>query len=71
MDEALPFTVVQIADWDARQDDAWRGIQRAQERISEVAEHVTVIRSADVCETFDIHPPTKIHLAMRILESIG
>ncbi|MBR7098845.1 MAG: hypothetical protein IKC59_05465 [Clostridia bacterium] len=71
MDEALPFTVVQIADWDARQDDAWRGIQRAQERISEVAEHVTVIRSADVCETFDIHPPTKIRLAMRILESIG
>ena len=70
MDDSLPFTVIQIADWDARQDDGWRGIQAAQEKIVEVVPHVTLIKSADVCEKNDIHPPTKDLLAKRILESI-
>lgn len=69
-DLSLPFTVVQIADWDARNDDAWRGIQRAQEQIVDFVDDVTVIRSADLCEHDDIHPPTKIHLANRIFESL-
>jgi sialate O-acetylesterase len=69
-DPLLPFTVVQIADWDARNDDAWRGIQRAQEQIVDFVDDVTVIRSADLCEHDDIHPPTKIHLANRIFESL-
>lgn len=69
-DPSLPFTVVQIADWDARNDDAWRGIQRAQEQIVDFVDDVTVIRSADLCEHDDIHPPTKIHLANRIFESL-
>ena len=69
-DPTLPFTVIQIADWDARNDDAWRGIQKAQEKIVELVDDVTVVRSADVCETHDFHPPTKIHLAERIFESI-
>lgn len=69
-DPTLPFTVVQIADWDARNDDAWRGIQRAQEQIVDFAKNVTVVRSADLCEHDDIHPPTKIHLANRIFESL-
>lgn len=70
MDENLPFTVVQIADWDERQDRGWKGIQEAQERIAERVSGVKVVKSADVCETFDIHPPTKIHLAKRIYEAI-
>ena len=70
MDDSLPFTVVQIADLDTRQDDGWRGIQAAQEQIVELLSHVTVIRSADVCEKNDIHPPTKTLLANRIFESI-
>ncbi len=70
MDENLPFTVVQIADWDERNDDAWRGIQQAQERITERLSGVKVVKSADVCETFDIHPPTKINLAKRIYEAL-
>jgi sialate O-acetylesterase len=69
-DLSLPFTVVQIADWDVRNDDAWRGIQRAQEQIVDFVDDVTVIRSADLCEHDDIHPPTKIHLANRIFESL-
>ena len=70
MDDSLPFTVIQIADWDARDDDAWHGIQAAQERIVEIVDGVTVIKSADVCEKNDIHPPTKTLLAERIWESI-
>ena len=70
MDEKLPFAVVQIADWDERDDDAWHGIQKAQEKITERLDNVFVIKSADVCESFDIHPPTKINLAKRICEYI-
>jgi len=70
MDDCLHFTVVQIADWDQRDDAAWHGIQEAQQRITEKVDNVTVVKSCDVCETFDIHPPTKIHLANRILNAI-
>ncbi|MBE6727425.1 MAG: sialate O-acetylesterase [Ruminococcaceae bacterium] len=70
MDENLPFAVVQIADWDERNDDAWHGIQKSQEKIVERTHNVKVIKSADVCETFDIHPPTKINLSKRIYEAI-
>lgn len=67
MDDNLPFVVVQIADWDVRDDDAWHGIQKAQEKIVEYVDNVCVVKSADVCETHDIHPPTKINLAKRII----
>ena len=70
MDEKLPFIVVQIADWDMRDDDAWHGIQRAQEKVVEYVDNVCVVKSADVCETHDIHPPTKINLAKRIVEAL-
>ena len=70
MDDDLPFTVIQIADWDARDDDAWHGIQAAQEKIVEILPHVTLIRSADVCEKNDVHPPTKTLLAERIWKSL-
>lgn len=69
-DLMLPFTVVQIADLDTRRDEGWRGIQAAQERITERREAVTLVRSRDVCESDDIHPPTKTRLADRIFESI-
>ena len=71
MDDSLPFTVIQIADWDARDDDAWHGIQAAQEKIVEILPHVTLIRSADVCEKNDVHPPTKTLLAERIRKSLA
>jgi hypothetical protein len=71
MDGALPFTVVQIADLDTRRDEGWLGIQRAQERIVQRVDNTTVVRSADLCESNDIHPPTKILLARRIAESIN
>ena len=70
MDSKLPFYVVQIADRDARDDEAWHGIQAAQAKIVELLSDVYVIKSADVCESFDIHPPTKIKLAKRIYENL-
>lgn len=70
LDDGLPFVVVQIADWDERTDYGWKGIQEAQEKITERLENVKLVKSADVCETYDIHPPTKIHLANRIFESL-
>ena len=70
LNDGLPFVVVQIADWDERTDYGWKGIQEAQEKITERLENVKLVKSADVCETYDIHPPTKIHLANRIFESL-
>ena len=69
-DTSLPFCVVQIANWDARDDSAWHGIQAAQARITKFTHSVTVVASADLCETDDIHPPTKHLLAQRIFESL-
>ncbi|MBO5200302.1 MAG: hypothetical protein J6B93_03380 [Clostridia bacterium] len=70
MDEVLPFTVVQIADWDQRDDAAWKGIQQAQLKITEVRGNVKTVISADLCEVDDIHPPTKHLLARRIYKTI-
>ena len=69
-DEGLPFTVIQISNFDKRKDDGWKGIQLAQERIAEVTDNVTIVKSCDVCESFDIHPPTKINLARRIIDTL-
>lgn len=69
-DPALPFCVVQIANWDRRDDEAWHGIQAAQARMPDLIDGVISIPSADLCETDDIHPPTKHLLAHRIFESI-
>ena len=69
-DPKLPFTVIQIADRDTRNDAAWHGIQAAQARVAELVDGVFVVRSADVCESDDIHPKTKHLLAHRIYESL-
>ena len=69
-DDELPFVVVQIADYLPRMGEGWRNIQKAQFEIqSEVPEVKTVI-SADVSESDNIHPPTKIRLAERISEAL-
>ncbi|MBQ0033595.1 MAG: hypothetical protein KBT68_12480, partial [bacterium] len=70
-DASLPFTVVQIADFDTRRDDAWRGIQAAQLTVPEKCAGVNVVKTADISCTNDIHPPDKIPLAKRISEAWG
>ena len=67
LDDALPFIVIQLADWAPRMNYApWKMIQDAQMAAQDKIPHVKTVVSRDVCETNDIHPPTKIHLARRI-----
>lgn len=66
MNEALPFLVVQICDFDTRADEGWRVIQRAQERAQSEIARVRVVTSSDVCEHTEIHPADKRGLAEKI-----
>ena len=67
----LPFTVVQIADFDHRRDEDWKALQEAQLKIPLICPYVTVVKSADVCESDNIHPKTKSRLSERIAATIG
>ena len=67
-DEKLPFVIVQIADFDLRRDDGWRGVQDAQEKAAEEIAECYLAVCRDVCESNEIHPPTKSKLAERIAE---
>lgn len=69
-DAALPFVIVQIADYIERDDDAWHGIQKAQADIQHSVSNVKTVKSADICETNEIHPPTKDKLARRIADAL-
>ena len=66
----MPFAVVQIADFDGRNNVYWHRIQKAQEEISQTEANVSTVISRDVCETSDIHPKKKYALAMRIVQAI-
>ncbi len=67
LDPTLPFVVVQLADFAPRAKHApWGMIQAAQMDAQDKIPYVQTVVSRDVCETNDIHPPTKIHLARRI-----
>ena len=68
-DSALPFVVVQIADFDGRNNDYWHRIQQFQAEIPRKRPSVKTVISRDVCETNDIHPKSKQALALRIAEA--
>lgn len=70
MDPKLPFIMIQIADYDHRQDEAWKNLQVSQMIIPSIVEGVTVVPCADVCESDNIHPKTKSVLAARIADTI-
>lgn len=67
---SFPFVAVQIADHDPRSDRGWKSIQEAQEMIPSKAENVKCVKCADICESDDIHPPTKDKLALRIAQAL-
>ncbi len=66
----LPFSVVQIADYKPRSDEAWKLMQKAQLDAQSAISGVKTVICADVCENDDIHPKTKWKLADRIFESL-
>lgn len=69
-DNELPFIIIVIADFDARNDNGWKNIQHIQRNIQKEMENVISVESADVCESFDIHPPTKTLLSERIAKIV-
>lgn len=71
-DGELPFCVVQIADYQQYwfEKTAWKKIQSAQINVAKKTPFVKTVISRDVCETDDIHPPTKNKLAERIANAI-
>ena len=68
--DSLPFVVVQIADFNPRDDEGWHGIQKAQAEIENELEFVKTVISKDVSEKDDIHPPTKDILSLRIAKAL-
>ena len=66
----LPFVIVQISDYSARNDEGWRAVQKAQEDVQDMLPFVKTVISADVCEDDNIHPKTKHHLANRISQAL-
>jgi sialate O-acetylesterase len=66
LNDKLPFVIIQIADFDNRKDTAWKSVQTAQYEIQKSVPYTKTVISADVCESDDIHPPTKLKLSKRI-----
>ena len=69
-DEDLPFIVIQIADYDERNDEGWRLVQEAQLRVQNMLPNVKTVISRDICESSNIHPPTKDILSERVVKAI-
>jgi sialate O-acetylesterase len=75
-DEALPFVIVQIADympptqpdWIGPQE-GWRAVQEAQARVPSMRKAVITVPCRDICETDDIHPKSKKELGGRIAQA--
>jgi len=64
-------TIVQIADYDERKNDAgWIAIQEAEIEAVKRIDCAELVVCRDVCESNDIHPRTKEKLSLRIAESI-
>ncbi len=66
----LPFVIIQIADFDGRDFPAWHEIQKRQEEVCKMLYNCHLVVSRDVCETDNIHPPTKHLLAARVAEAL-
>ena len=69
-DSELPFTVIEICDYNSRKDEGWRVIQHCQQEIVNVSDNVTVVTSKDVCDASSIHPSNKEALAKKVAESL-
>ncbi|MBQ9975456.1 MAG: hypothetical protein IJP16_03025 [Clostridia bacterium] len=74
-DEGLQFYVIQIADFRPKNDpsrdlEAWARVQEAQLRVQGMTNNVVTVKCADVCESDNIHPPTKTLLSRRVADKI-
>lgn len=70
-DEALPFVVVQIADFDFTSPDShWHDVQQAQLELPNEVPYTSTVVCRDICESDCIHPPTKDALGKRIADTV-
>ena len=69
-DEEMPFVIVQICDYVYRDDEGWKGIQKAQEEFAQENKGVFLVTSSDVCERDNIHPSNKRALSEKIKDVI-
>lgn len=71
-DDDLPFVVIQLANIDCEgiDNEGWARIQKAQLDVCKMRKNVKTVICSDICETFDIHPPTKDKLAHRVAEAL-
>lgn len=70
-DENLPFVVVQIHDFSKTPSpEGWALVQKAEAEIENEMENVKTVICSDICEDDNIHPPTKLPLAIRIKEAL-
>ena len=72
-DEELKFIIVQIHDYIHglnRKNSGWRNVQAAQENVCKKVENTYLVKCADISETDNIHPVSKLPLALRIAEVI-
>ncbi|MBQ7714779.1 MAG: hypothetical protein IJT70_02795 [Clostridia bacterium] len=73
-DSALPFAVIQIADYDGRREndpEGWRAIQHAQARAVGKDPNASLVISKDVCESDCIHPTRKTELSSRAAKALS
>lgn len=69
-DSKLPFVIVQIANYDDRDDDGWHLIQKAQYDVQLTVPNVKTVISSDVSESVNIHPSKKYELSKRIFNAL-
>ncbi|MBQ7370232.1 MAG: hypothetical protein IJW58_04570 [Clostridia bacterium] len=65
-DLELPFVVIEICDFDGRNDEGWKVIQDCQQKIVDCCKNVKTVTSKDVCESANIHPANKEKLAEKV-----
>ena len=70
IDPELPFVIIQIANYDKRDDEGWHMIQQVQYDIQFTVPHVTTVISADACRSDDVHPPKKYALAQKLANAL-
>ncbi|MBQ4641176.1 MAG: hypothetical protein IJB47_00985 [Oscillospiraceae bacterium] len=67
----LPFIIIQLADYQSTlNSEGWKLVQQAQLDIQQERDNVMSVVCADVCETDNIHPPTKDKLSKRVAAAI-
>lgn len=66
----LPFIIVQIHDYDDRNDECWKMIQQTQEFVCKETSCTKLVKSNQFCETSVIHPTKKKALSLCIADNL-